>query len=269
MLVLSRRRNEKLIFPSIQTTIQIVAIKPGVVRLGIDAPSHIQVFREEIMDPTAVQPLSIVATVKLRELNHVVRNRLNAGTVGLALLRRQLKAGLTTEGEATLEKIAAEFQTLREHIEQTTRALVPMPTASARRKALLVEDDRNERELLAGFLRMAGLEVVTAGDGSDALDYLRTKERPDVVLLDMVLPRCDGPTTVREIRRDPDLNNLKIFAVTGHDPERFGLAAEGSGVDRWFHKPLNPEDLLRDLRRELGDRPASIEARTSSKLSTD
>ena len=129
----------------------------------------------------------------------------------------------------------------------------PAPPKPRRaRTALLVEDDTNERELLAGFLRMAGLDVATAGDGDDALDYLHRQGRPDVVLLDMVLPRCDGPTTVREIRRDPTLAGLKIFAVTGHSPDRFNLQpGAAGGIDRWFNKPLNPEALLHDLNQEL------------------
>src|SRR5947209_4217970 len=127
------------------------------------------------------------------------------------------------------------------------------PPAPARKapRALLVEDDPNERELLAGFLRHSGLEVDTAGDGCDALDYLRSRGRPDVVLLDMGLPRCDGATTVRNIRRDPAYAGLRIFAVTGSSPDEFDLGSGPGGVDRWFQKPLDPESLLRSLRQEL------------------
>ncbi len=52
---------------------------------------------------------------------------------------------------------------------------------------------------------MTGFQVDTAGDGADALDYLHSHDRPDVVLLDMLMPRCDGPTTIGRIRRDPSL----------------------------------------------------------------
>ena len=102
--------------------------------------------------------------------------------------------------------------------------------------------------------RLAGLEVDTAGDGADALDYLRQGRRPDVVLLDMVMPRCDGPSTVKEIRRDPALGGLKIFGVTGMSPERFDLERGPGGVDDWFSKPLNPEALLRALQAQLAGR---------------
>jgi len=120
------------------------------------------------------------------------------------------------------------------------------------RKALVVEDDQNERELLAAYLRMAGLDVEVANDGQDALDYLHTHEPPDVVLMDMALPRCDGPTAIREIRNDPAIADLKIFAVSGRSPEQFG-DRNTFRVDRWFAKPLNAEDLLRDLHRDISD----------------
>ena len=102
---------------------------------------------------------------------------------------------------------------------------------------------------MALFLRSAGLDVATAGDGCDALDYLHTRERPDVVLLDMGLPRCDGATMVRTLRSDPAYSGLKIFAVTGHAPEEFDLGPRG--VDRWFRKPVDPMELVRNVNAEL------------------
>ena len=74
----------------------------------------------------------------------------------------------------------------------------------------------------------------------------------DVVLLDMVLPRCDGPTTVREIRRDPASDDLPIFALTGHAPDRFRLDGR---VDGWLQKPLNPEERLARLTQEAAATP--------------
>ena len=90
-----------------------------------------------------------------------------------------------------------------------------------------------------------------AGGGADALDYLRTRQRPDVVLLDMGLPRCDGPTAVRAIRRDPAYAGLRIVAVSGHRPDEFDLGVGPAGVDGWFRKPIDPRELLRDVLQEL------------------
>jgi CheY-like chemotaxis protein len=66
-----------------------------------------------------------------------------------------------------------------------------------------------------------------------------------------LMPRCDGPTTIGRIRRDPNLEGMKIFAVSGTSPKRFGLATGPGGVDRWFSKPLDPRELVEQLDCEL------------------
>ncbi len=117
--------------------------------------------------------------------------------------------------------------------------------------ALIVEDNDNERHLLAGFLNMVGFEVVTAENGVAALEYLTSHERPDVVLLDMLMPECDGPTAVTKIRRKAELEGLRIFAVSGTSPAQLGLETGPKGIDRWFHKPINPEELAREMAKDL------------------
>jgi CheY-like chemotaxis protein len=164
-----------------------------------------------------------------------------------------LEAGLTDDAKETLVRIRDDFQLLRYGLDGELQAgPPPHPSTPRKAKALLVEDDSNQRELLAGFLRMAGLEVDTAGDGSDALDYLRSRPRPDVVLMDMGLLRCDGATAVRHIRRDPGNQGLRIFAVTASAPNGFDLPNGPAGIDRWFQKPLDPASLLHELKQELG-----------------
>lgn len=182
-----------------------------------------------------------------------VWDQLRTTGVGLGLLRLQLDAGLSEEARATLAALHTDFQRLLHGVAGEAESVLTLPSAPAprRQKALLVEDNRTERELLAGFLRHSGLEVETAGDGADALDYLRAHGKPDVVLLDMGLPHVDGPTTVREIRRNPALAGLKIFGVTGCLPDDFDLERGPAGVDRWFHKPFDPDVLLHDLDEAL------------------
>lgn len=252
MLVLTRRPNEKILLPGQNTTIQVVGIKGNAVRLGIEAPPEVEIIRAELQGlesrpPTAPRP------DPLRELNHLIRNRLNTATIGLGLLRRQVQAAQAASAEETIARLERDFATLRTQVESQVQAARTPPAPPARksaRTALVVEDDTNERELLAGFLRIAGLEVASVADGCDALQYLRTKPRPDVLLLDMVLPCCDGPTLIRTIRQDPAHAGLRIFALTGHAPESFPPDAAGN-VARWFPKPLNPEVLLRDIELAL------------------
>src|SRR5262245_3741780 len=166
MLVLSRRLNEKVVLPGINTTLQITDIKRGVVRLGIVAPPAVAVFRDEVWQRErhgkAIPELlhDSAAWSRLQELGHLLRNRLNAATIGLALLRRQLQVGLCEPARQTLERLEQEFEGLGGEVRRAVEQGKPRVKPPVRvRKALLVEDDQNERELLAGFLRLAGLDV--------------------------------------------------------------------------------------------------------------
>ena len=238
MLVLSRRLNERILLPTVPAAVQVVSIKPGVVRLGIEAPAQVPVLREELRPQPLAHALNGAAEPQ------GLAEGLAAAAARLALLRRQLGPALPPAAAETLRHLEADLQALQ-------RRPAPPPAARKARTALLVEDNANERELLAHFLRGAGLEVSTAGDGLAALDYLHTRPRPDVVLMDMGMPRCDGPTAVREIRRDPAYAGLRIVAVSGHRPDEFDLGVGPAGVDRWFRKPIDPRELLRDVIAEL------------------
>jgi carbon storage regulator CsrA len=248
MLVLSRRLNEKICIPAIQSTIRVVAIKPGSVRLGIEAPADVLILREEVQGRMAEwEP---PGPANLQQTNDLLRKRLQINRKGLAALRRQMQAGAIADAEQTLEHLEEDLGLLWERLHAEPPKGVERPPAR-KAQTLLVEDNANERELLATFLRISGLDVITAGDGSDALDYLHSHGQPDLVLLDMGLPRCDGATVVREIRRDPKYSGLKIFAVSGHVPEEFNLERGPAGVNRWFHKPIDPSDLVRNVNQEL------------------
>ena len=256
MLVLSRRPNEKVLFPTINTAVRVASVKRGTVRLGIEAPPEVPILRAELLDRAAEwganSPPASLAESRLRELRHLLRNRLSVTTVGLGLLRQQARAGLSDDMERTIATIEEEMHLLRQRLECEAAQTPSQPLKPARktRKALLVEDEENERELLAGFLRLSGFAVDTASDGCDALDHLRVRGQPDVVLLDMGLPRCDGATTAREIRRDPACARLRIFAVSGHSPDEYNC--DRGSIDRWFSKPLDPAVLLQELTREFG-----------------
>lgn len=263
MLVLSRKLHEKILFPDFQTTVEVVAIKAGMVRLGIEASPEVKVWREELharaaeWGATQTPARDRAVLPNSRELRHFLNGQFNATGLALELLHQQLLAGQSQQAEATLAKLGEDFELLRERLESAGEEVVLQPAKQPAkqprkvRKALLVEDNQNERELLAGLLRMAGVDVDTAGDGADALDYLRTKGRPDVMLLDMAMPRCDGPTTVRAIRQDPAFARLKIFAVTGHSPDEFPVESGPAGINGWFCKPIDPQALVHDLTREL------------------
>ena len=260
MLVLSRKLKEKIVLPTVRTAIQVVEIKGGVVRLGIEAPPEVTILREEVVGRAAEwkreeapPPSRTAVNGSCGPLTGPMLRRLKFTGMGLGLLRLHLDAGSMENARALLAALQEDFQLLLHGVEGCLEGSAPQKPAAAakQQKALLVEDDRTQRDLLAGFLRRSGLEVATAGDGADALDYLRSHGKPDVVLLDMGLPRVDGPTMVREVRRNPAYAGLKIFAVTAHRPEEYDLGSGPTGVDGWFQKPLDPQELLQDLQEEL------------------
>jgi carbon storage regulator CsrA len=254
MLVLSRKPDQRIVLPALNIAIKVVEIKRGAVRLGIDAPHDVTVLREEVADRAAEwraekdQVADLHNSEKGREVLHQFHERLRTTGVGLALLSLELDAGLIDDAKAALIQIREDLRLLRLGLAGELENM-PKPSNGAHgsQKALLVEDDCNQRELLAALLRQSGMDVDTASDGSDALKYLRTHDKPDVVLLDMGLPHVDGPTMVREIRGDPAFAGLKVFGVTGHRPEEFGLDQGPAGIDRWFRKPLDLNILLEHL----------------------
>jgi carbon storage regulator CsrA len=258
VLVLSRRPHEKVVFPTLNAAVEVVAVKGAVVRLGITAPPDVPVHRAEVQQRRAEwgvaepAPEGAEELTRLRRLRQVTRRRLEVARIGLGVLQKQLAAGRAEDAAFTLGNLDEDLELLQRRLAEKAGGAPPArPPARKAHTALLVEDNVNERQLLAHFLRGAGLEVATAGDGTDALDYLHSRPRPDVVLLDMGLPRCDGASMVRELRGDPAYLGLKIFAVSGHDPAEYDLARGPAGIDRWFQKPIDPLELVRRVEQEL------------------
>jgi carbon storage regulator CsrA len=238
MLVLSRRPSEKIIFPTLGVTLHVLETRGHAVKIGIEAPPEVKILRQELAH--AIRAAASSAD-EARERRHALRNKLNSVGLSLHLFERLWRSGDEDQAGTVLEKVFG-------LLDEVEAACAPpaKPASSAARPAvrsLIVEDDHNERELLAGLLRMNGCECGTAADGLEALDYLASHDRPDVVLLDLRMPRCDGPETLARIRKDPRYAGLKVFAVSGTAPEEVGIRRGPEGVDGWFRKPLNPRQL--------------------------
>jgi len=242
VLVISRRCDEKVVFPGLGITVQVLGSKGRVVRLGIDAPPDVKIFRSELIGPEIEK---LAQTASDARLSHSQRNRLNKLALTLHLVERLLQTGQEEKAQETLAKAVDLIETMSE-----SDAPAP-PKASRNLKTLVVEDDSNERELLAGVLGMNGCQADTASDGQDALEYLASHDRPDFVLLDLCMPRCDGRETLARIRNNPLFRDLKVFAVSGSSPKDLGIDIGPSGFDAWFQKPLNPSKLWRAIQEQF------------------
>lgn len=113
-------------------------------------------------------------------------------------------------------------------------------------KILLVEDNELNRDMLSRRLLRADYEVLTAGDGAEALDIIRA-QHPDVVLLDMNLPVKDGWTTCEEVRQDPTIKDTRIIALTAHAMGEDKARAMDAGCNDYATKPVDFPELLEKI----------------------
>ena len=113
-------------------------------------------------------------------------------------------------------------------------------------RILVVEDNPDNRILITDVLTSLDYEVIIAGDGEEGVAKA-TAERPDLILMDLSLPVMDGWTATRHIKANPELNHIKIIALTAHamvgDREK-SLAA---GCDDYISKPIDLRELAGKL----------------------
>jgi PAS domain S-box-containing protein len=126
---------------------------------------------------------------------------------------------------------------------------------AARRRILVADDNRDIVESLSLLLELGGNQVMTAGDGREAVD-IAERERPDVILLDLGMPRMDGTAACRQIRRQPWGKDVRIIALTGWGQEEARQQTCKAGFNAHLVKPVDPGAL----QRLLDDAPASAAA---------
>jgi PAS domain S-box-containing protein len=122
---------------------------------------------------------------------------------------------------------------------------LPRPGLLAGTDVLLVDDDRESRELIGAALRQAGARVTLRDSAVAALEVLE-ESRPDVVITDIAMPRMDGYAFLREVRRRPALAGLKVIALTAFSGP---IPAEEQGFDEYHTKPIDPFELVRIVSR--------------------
>ena len=112
---------------------------------------------------------------------------------------------------------------------------------------LVVDDEPQIAEIASDYLRRDGFDVITAGDGVRALEAVRGRH-PDLVVLDLGLPRLDGMEVARTIRRESDLPIIMLTARVQEDDRLRGLEI---GADDYITKPFSPRELVARVRAVL------------------
>ncbi len=191
------------------------------------------------------------------------RDRSKGSGLGLAISRRIMHAlggtlrvesqiGVGSLFTATLPaaRVLATAPGDGERLEDDAR---PRDLLTNGASVLLIDDDSTSREALTELLEEEGFEVLSAAGGEEGLEAAR-RHRPDLLLLDMMMPGIDGVEVIRRIRSEPGLQRLRIIALTG-DVTRARLQnVFEAGADRFVAKPFRIPELLDSVRMIL--RPA-------------
>ena len=122
-------------------------------------------------------------------------------------------------------------------------------------RVLVVDDSDVIRQLISVNLEMEGFEVITAVDGQDALEKILIV-LPDVMTIDVRMPRLDGFDTVAALRADPRTANLKVAMVTACAQDSDVQRGDEVGVDAFITKPFDPSTLVRTVRDLVEQRAA-------------
>jgi two-component system, cell cycle response regulator DivK len=122
------------------------------------------------------------------------------------------------------------------------------------KRILVVEDQEDLRAILRDYLSASGYIVIEAVDGTESIAKAAS-EHPDLALMDIQLPGLDGYDATRQIKALPGLAAMPIIAVSSFAMKGDEEKARASGCDDYVTKPYSPVDLLRLVRRYLGETP--------------
>jgi two-component system, cell cycle response regulator DivK len=123
---------------------------------------------------------------------------------------------------------------------------------------LVVEDYQDAREMYAAYLQFSGFDVAEAANGIEAVE--KTQELlPDIVLMDLALPRMDGWEATRRLKTDPRTRHIPIVALTGHALAGHAEGAREAGCDAFVTKPCLPDALVAEIKMLLDAQGSNAE----------
>jgi two-component system, cell cycle response regulator DivK len=118
------------------------------------------------------------------------------------------------------------------------------------KRILVAEDQADNLQILRDLLGSAGYDMIEAEDGEAAVVAAKA-QRPDLILMDIQMPRLDGYEATRRIKADPDLKNIPIIVVTSYALSGDEGKARDAGCDAYVTKPYSPRQLLAKIKEYL------------------
>jgi two-component system cell cycle response regulator DivK len=120
------------------------------------------------------------------------------------------------------------------------------------KRILIVEDQEDNRRILRDALSTVGYDLIEAFNGEDGV-RLAQSERPDLILMDIQLPKMDGYEATQQIKSIAELKTIPIIAVTSYALSGDEAKARAAGCDGYIAKPYSPREVLAKVRKYLSD----------------
>lgn len=209
------------------------------------SPARCRIYGELVSLLT--QHGDVDAAVAIEELGHEIAQRLGIDV----LCGYQTARGyqLTSDDVARLEAA--------HHRSSLERGHRPSSATQPERPLVLIADDFSDAlEMYGEYLRFLGFGVLLAADGEEAV-RLAHEHEPDIILMDVRMPRMTGTAALRTLRKDPRFERVPIIALTAHALESERDAILADGFDGVISKPCLPDDLVATVRRTLASVPSA------------
>lgn len=163
-----------------------------------------------------------------------------------------LGAAILGSGEVATVLDAHELLSMQHELHFDLNQLAAIESITTLSKALVVDDSLSARKAAAQLMMDNGFEVETAIDGLDALDKL-DKTTPDILLLDMEMPRMNGIELTTHVRSRDDIGSIPIIMITSRSTEKHREQAKQAGVNKYLIKPFTDDDLMAAVNEVLAN----------------
>lgn len=120
------------------------------------------------------------------------------------------------------------------------------------KKILIVDDEKDLVETLTFRFEAAGYQVIAAYDGMEGLDKVK-KDRPDLIILDVMMPKMDGYTVCRMLKFSETTKGIPIIMLTARGQDQDKALGKGVGADHYMTKPFEGSDLAKLIKQVLGE----------------
>jgi type II secretory ATPase GspE/PulE/Tfp pilus assembly ATPase PilB-like protein/CheY-like chemotaxis protein len=191
-----------------------------------------------------------VAIMEVAVAGKEVQESIAAGANAGVLQRAVVAAGMRPMREVAVEHVRGGLTTAAE-VERVLGEAVEPPAAPDQPQVLLVDDDGVVRTMARALLEKQGYSVAEATDGAAALERLGGGSVPDVVVLDLDMPRLGGREVLRRLRGEVATAGLPVVVLTGSDTEGLEVDLMEEGADDYIRKPIDPPRFIARVRAAL------------------